>query len=265
MDAIRLYIAFLKVSFLTQLEHRVTYVARMIGKLLHFGSGFAIIAILLARFGSIGSWSTYEMLLLYALNILCYSLGATFTMPINNISSRIAAGQIDSILTKPVNPMVFFICQNVSAGYTSNYVISIGIMAVCFAKLEVTITLFKIFWLLLSIIGGALIHAAALTASGVPSFWLVKSSALSRIFYWELANFVEYPLSIYAIGAQVLLTFVLPYAFVNYYPAQMFLSKNDMMFHPVLQYMTPLVGVICFTLAYRFWKFGLDAYQSSGS
>jgi ABC-2 type transport system permease protein len=265
LHAIRLYKAFLKVSFLSQLEYRAAYATRMVGKVLSFGSGFALIAILLSRFNAIGSWSTYEVLFLYSLNIFSYSVGATFTMPVHDIAPRIRAGQIDSILTKPVNPMLYYMCHNISAGYTSNYVLGLGVMLLCLFRLDIQVTFFKALYLLLSVLGGALIHGAALIACGVPAFWLVQSKALSRVLYEEIVDFVEYPLSIYTRSIQAILTFVLPYAFINFYPAQMFLSKGDTLFSPVLQYLTPAVGVLCFGLAYLFWNKGLNAYGSAGT
>jgi len=264
-DAIGLFFAFTKVSLLTQLEYPMRYLVRCIGKVLSFGGGFALVLIMLTRFRVIGTWSMHEVLLLYSVNLLCYSLGATFAMPVNDLSMRVHNGTIDSILTKPVNPLYLYMCQQVSAGYTTNYVISLIIMGVSLHNLDIALSFFTVSFLIVGIIGGALIHAAALIASGVPAFWLVKSSALSRIFYWEASRFIDYPISIYAGGVQVILTFLLPLAFINYYPLQLFLGRGDTPFSPALMYLSPVVGIVCFIGAYRFWKYGLDAYQSTGS
>ena len=44
------------------------------------------------------------------------------------------------------------------------------------------------------------------------------------------------------------------------------LEKNDfLMFHPVVQFLTPAVGILLAFLAYRFWLLGLKHYNSSGS
>jgi ABC-2 type transport system permease protein len=265
IDTVVLFYSFSKVAFLTQLEFRITYAVRMLGKVFSFGSGFAIIAILLNRFKAIGNWSTYEVLFLYSMNIFCYSLGATFTMPFANLSSRINRGLIDSILTKPVNAMLFYMCQNISAGYTSNYVIGIGIMILSLSRLDIAWSLPLAVHFIFSIIGGTLIHASALIACGVPAFWLVKGRAITNILYEDLSKFVDYPLSIYSRFIQFLLTFVLPYAFINFYPAQVLLGKSDSIFVPGISYFSPVIGAIAFFLAYQFWLVGLRAYQSTGS
>ena len=77
----------------------------------------------------------------------------------------------------------------------------------------------------------------------------------------EKASGVFYPRFI-----QVLLTFVIPYGFMSFYPAQYFLQKNDfLLFFPWFQYLTPVVGAVLLTLAVVFWKAGLRRYQSTGS
>ena len=265
-DAIKLFFAFARVSMLTQMEYRLGYVVRMAGKVIDFGGSFAILAIMLFRFQSIGTWSAHEVLFLYSLNILTYSVAATFTMPICNIGASIRSGTMDAALTRPVNPLYLIICQNASAGYITNYLLGLGVMVFALVNLQIEITFASVALLVLSIMGGILIHAAALIACGVPSFWTVKNNALPRIFYWEFNRFVDYPINIYSGFIQGILTFVLPYAFISFYPAGLFLGRtDDTIFHPVIFYLSPLVGIVCFALAYRFWKFGLDAYQSTGS
>lgn len=266
VESIKLFFAFVKISMLTQMEYRWIYFVRSLGKLMAFGSGFAILAIMLARFQSIGTWNAYEVLFLYALNTLTYAIAATFTMPIHEIGARIRSGTVDTALTRPVNPLYLIVCQQASAGYTVNYALGIGVMVFAAVNLQVQVTFASVAMLLLSIMGGVLIHAAALIATGVPSFWLVKSRALSSIFYGEASRFVDYPLNIYSYATQFILTFLLPYAFISFYPAGLFLGKTDeSVFGVAIYFLSPVVGIVCFALAYKFWKIGLDAYQSTGS
>lgn len=264
--SVKLFFAFAKVSMLTQMEYRMAFVVRTLGKLLDFGGSFAILAIILHRFEGIGGWSTYEVLLLYGLNFLTYATAATFAMPIHNISNRIRSGQLDAVLTRPVNPLYLLICQNASAGYMGNYVLGVGVLIFAVSNLDITITAGSVALLVVSSLGGVLIHVSALIATAVPSFWLLKNRALASIFYWEANRFVDYPIAIYSRPVQILLTFVLPYAFISFYPAGAFLGKTDQaVFSPVLYYLPVLVGVVCFWGAYQLWKKGLNAYESSGS
>jgi ABC-2 type transport system permease protein len=62
------------------------------------------------------------------------------------------------------------------------------------------------------------------------------------------------------------MTFVVPFAFVNYFPAQYILRKDDMAQYPeVFMYLTPIIGIVLYVLAYAFWKYSLKYYKSSGN
>lgn len=261
-----LYLAFAKVNFLTQMEYRGQYAIRMLAKIISWSTGFVAILILLNKFKRIGDWTTYEVLFLYALDVLSYSLAGTFFMgPFGKLPRLIRQGTFDEVLTKPVNPFFYVICTHVSAGYTSNYVIGIAILCICFVKLGIRLTAVKLFWLILVILGAVLIQSAGFILTAVPAFWIVKSDGLRELFYTNLTGFLQYPLGIYDKWVKVLLTFILPYAFINYYPCQYFLGKDENLFFPWFQYLTPAVGLAVFGIAYFVWKKGLNAYQSTGS
>lgn len=261
-----LYLAFAKVNFLTQMEYRGQYAIRMLAKIIGWSTGFISILILLNKFKTIGSWTAYEVLFLYAMDVLSYSLAATFFMgPFGKLPRLIRQGAFDEVLTKPVNPFFYIVCTRVSAGYTSNYVIAVIILAVCFAKLGISLTVGKVFWLVLVILGATLIQSAGFILTAAPAFWFVKSDGLRSMFYTNLTGFLQYPMEIYDKWVQVLLTFILPYAFINYFPSRYFLGKDEYLFFPWFQYLTPVVGVLLFGLSYYVWKKGLNAYQSTGS
>lgn len=264
-DSAGLYLAFAKITFLTQLEYRGQYFMRLLSKVIAWSSGFIMILVLLERFQVIGAWGKYEVLFLYALDMLSYSIAATFFMgPFGKLPKLIQRGELDQILLRPVNPMVYLVCTKVSAGYTSNYVIGIAMIAVCVRKLEIPFGAGNFLWLCVVLLGASLIQAAAFIATAVPAFWILKSDGLQEIFYKNLEDFIAYPLSIYNRGIQILLTFVLPYGFINFYPSQHFLGKQEL-FHPVFKYLTPAVGLAMFWAAYRFWEKGLNAYEGTGS
>lgn len=266
MEQVRLYVAFARAAFLTQLEYRGQYAMRMLAKVMGWSVGFCTILILLKRFPSIGGWGKYEILLLYAFDVLSYAIAGTFFMgSFQKLPRLIRQGELDGALTKPVNPMVYLICTKISAGYTSNYIVGLVVIAVCFQKLGIAWSAGRICWLAADIAGASLIQAAGFIATSVPAFWLLKSDGLYQLFFKNMTYFLQYPLSIYHKGVRILLTVILPYAFINFYPVQYFLGRGMEGAAAVLRYMTPLVGAAVFALAYGFWKLGLAAYEGTGS
>ena len=261
-----LYWEFIKIRLKTMVEYRSNTIWTGIAEACGYTADFLVIWIMISKFHNIGDWNAYEVIFLYAINLLTYSLSSMFLYrTCNNLSFQIRTGEFDDIITKPTNPFLYLCCSGFMYGYYSHISVSIFFICFCLAKLGVTLSISKIFFLILSLIGGALIQGAMNLFTTVPSFWMVKNTAL-RSLTWSGRNFIEYPISIYHKSIQIILTVILPFAFISFYPAQYFLGKSDfLMFHPIFQFLTPVVGVILFALAYMFWCFGIKHYNSSGS
>ena len=60
--------------------------------------------------------------------------------------------------------------------------------------------------------------------------------------------------------------YIVPFAFVNFFPVQFVLHKPDMSgFSNLYMYIAPFVGIVLYLLAYAFWHFSLKHYHSSGN
>ena len=77
-----------------------------------------------------------------------------------------------------------------------------------------------------------------------------------------MINFAKYPLSVYSRAIQFVLAWLVPQAFVSYYPAAVLLGKP--LAHPWLGYLAPLAGPVAAACALVVWRRGLRRYQSSG-
>ena len=75
-----------------------------------------------------------------------------------------------------------------------------------------------------------------------------------------------YPIEIFGRAFRVIVTGLLPVAFLNYYPALFLLGKLD---HTAagwwLAYMSPLVALVLLGIVARVWRLALIQYTSSGS
>ncbi|WNR46883.1 ABC transporter permease [Paenibacillus roseipurpureus] len=239
------------------------YFAKFIG----FATDFIMIWLLVYRFQSVAGWNTYEIMLLYALNLVSYSFSAFFLFhPFTKLSSRIQSGEFDEILTKPLNPFLYLACREFSTGYLSNLTVAFSVLAFTFFKLQIPLSPANIGFLIVTVLGGSLIQGAAFILTNTPSFWIVKNNRLQSLLMGVPSNFVRYPITAYNKAIQIILTVVLPYAFISYYPAQFFLKKQETVLFPqTLQYMTLAVGGVLFFIAYQYWKLGLKHYNSTGS
>ena len=100
---------------------------------------------------------------------------------------------------------------------------------------------------------------AILTIFSISSFWTYKSNEVIWTFY-GMHTFAQYPIDIYNAFIKILITVILPFAFVAYYPTMNYLGMDKYMI-----YLSPVVMIILWIIAIRVWNWALNKYRSTGT
>jgi len=267
LEYLGLYFEFYKIKLKSIAQYRASFFMTTFSKAASYLSRFIVVWIMINTFRTMGTWSTYEVLLLYGLNSASYAIAGAFFYHITVPMKRMVGdGTMDEILTKPLNPFIYLAARNFSTGYFGTFFISLFLIVFCLLKLEISFTAGKLLLLAAAFLSGGLITGSFMLITSIPSFWMIRNSALPQLFFHTPSRFSEYPLSIFNKAIQFVLTVLLPFAFVTYYPALLILGKQDLMLFPAwVSYLTPAVAVLLFVIAYRFWFYGLKRYNSTGS
>ncbi len=248
-------------------EYRPAFFTDMLTNIIGYSAMYFGLWVLMDKFKLIQGWTMWEVLLIYNMILVSYGLCSFFfrTPMFSDIENLLRTGRFDIVLIRPMNALLYTMLGRPTIAYFGHLLVGIIVFGMCFSNLNIEWSFLKVLFLILTIVGAALIYAAMYLITGTLSFWIVRMDTVLETFMIS-GDFIHYPVNIYAKFIQFILTFVLPYAFVNYYPAHYLLDKSgDALFHPVLQYLTPVVGIVMFILAYRFWKIGVNRYESTGS
>jgi ABC-2 type transport system permease protein len=257
---------FMKSRIKGNYEYRAAFWLDTLIFVLGYGTQAAVMVLLVTQFGSINGWKPYEVMLLYTYVLSSYTLcNAFFSGVMWKLSSNIRYGDFDQSMTKPLNPLIYEIVCSFSPYYFLHFFLSLGMMCICIAGLGISLTIGKVVVLALSIIGGAFLQAGVLILFASATFILIENP-LTGDFLNNIRPIYEYPISVLPKAVQILLTTILPLAFISFYPAQNLLSKSDfLMFSPVLQYGTLPIGVLVLLISFRVWNIGVRRYKSTGS
>lgn len=263
---LELYRVFLRLNVQKAMVYRGTYIAGVVGQWLGYGVTFASLYIMLSRFEVLAGWNRYEVLVLYGLSVLSYALSATvFFVPTQDLAMKVRTGELDQILSKPVHPFLYEIMQGFCPNYLSHISLAAAVLVFAFAKLHYKPEMVSMLYLALMLAGGILIQSAVFIAGSSVGFFTVQDNPVVDMVY-TLKGFVNYPITIFPRALQFFLTFMLPFAFINFYPAAMLLQKEIPAGYPaVLPYLPPVVGIFVFVLSIRLWNWGLSHYQGTGS
>jgi ABC-2 type transport system permease protein len=259
------YRRYWRINILTTLEYRENFLTWFAFLFVYHGAAIAALWIVLNRFPSMQGWSFRDMAFLYALWMVAHALHNTLFSAVGDVPEHIREGQFDRLLVRPLDAL-FQAIATPGQVFPDELILAAITLAAATLYSGVRIdTAFVVFVPLIAI-GGALIDLGINLMISTAAFWFIKVDALRWIFMQLEQEFTRYPISIYSRGVRLVLTLVVPVAFMNYFPATYFLHKSDaaLSLPPVVGLLTPLIGLVFLGVAYAFWRYGLDRYQGVG-
>lgn len=267
MNYLKLYARFIIIYLKSITEYRFSFFMDLFIQVFSYTVTYIGIWVMLNKFNNINGWNYDEIMFLFNFDLFSYGLcGLFFFSPVRSLEGMVKQGTFDSILIKPMNTFVHLIFRQFNHAFIGHVILGLIVFSLCLGKLNIIWTFAKLFWFVVFIIGAMLIQSALMIITGTLSFWFITSNAIVDTTIYGIRRFINYPITIYSRWVQLILTFIIPYAFVNFYPAQYFFSnKKDVLFHEYLQYGTPIVGIILFLISVALWNLGVNRYQSTGS
>jgi len=254
-----------RLSALVMAQYPLNTVIWLVFATIYHLSSIGILWAMLQRFPVLGGWTFPEMFFLYTLWNMAHGLYAITLAKVYWLSRHVREGRFDIFQIRPVGAL-FQVITTPEGISLQDPVIAVVLFVVAVGQLHVTLTATDLALLPAIVVGGALVKGGLLLAVYALSFWAVRMDAGRQLLETLEVQFVRFPLSIYPQPVQWFFSFVVPFAFVSFVPAQLILHKDTVaLLNPQLGYVTPAVGVAVFAAGYLLWRIGLRRYQSTGS
>ncbi|MDB5093954.1 MAG: hypothetical protein JWO85_2055 [Candidatus Eremiobacteraeota bacterium] len=248
------------------LEYRANFVMWAFFTIIYHGTAIVALWVTLRNFPSINGWNFRETAFMYGLWMLGHSLHNTLFTGVGSVPEFVREGRFDRFLVRPLDPLfqAITVPQQV---WPDELILAVICFCVATAFAGVRVDWIFVLYVPFVAIGGALIDFGVNLAIATASFWFTRIDSLRWVFMSLEQEFSRYPISIYQRGVRIALTFALPFAFMNYFPATYLLHKSEDGLHlnPAVGLLTPLVGALCVAAGYAFWRVGIDRYQGTGS
>jgi len=263
---LRLYFRLIGAQIRSEMQYRASLIAETLGAFLVTALDFAAIVILLGRFQGIGGWSLAEVAFLYGASSISFTLAELNAGGYDYFDRIVVRGDFDRLLIRPLDP--FFQMLTEAWPLRRFGRLFQGLIAFLYAMFTLRPAWDAFHWgfLIAMIAGGMLFFLAILIIGSTACFWSPQTSELTNIFSYGGQFMTSYPMSIYERWMREVFTFVIPIAFVSYYPALYLLDKPDPFGLPAwLPFLAPFAAVAMFAIALAFWRFGVQHYQSTGN
>lgn len=249
------------------MQYKIDAVLRSFAVFMREATGIIVIYLTMLKFDQLNGWNIHEMLFLFSFLFLTYGILILFFTGLRDFGETVRSGQLDRFILRPRGILFQLIFSNAdwfaAIGHGS---LGLTLFVLSVNQVGIDWDFGMVLYCLVSILGGVLIQGAIFLFIATLNIYLLETNSLKDLLYWNTRKFAGYPISIFHKAIQVCMVYIVPFAFVNYFPAQYFLRKSDMVLYPEYYlYLTPFVGLFMFFMAYGFWRYSLRHYTSSGN
>lgn len=247
-------------------QYRTSFILFTVTQFLITFIDFLQIAVIFGRVPHLAGWSLAEVAFLYGLSGVAFFLGDVFISQVERAPQRIRMGTFDVLLIRPLGAL-FQLCTDEFAFRRFGKLVQASIILVIAARMvDVSWTPAKLGMLVVTIAAGTLIFSSIWIATSALAFWLVEGQELANTFTYGGNFATQYPIEILGTWLRRLLTFVVPTAFVNYFPALYLLDRANPFGLPGwIRFASPAVAVAAVLVARATWNLALRHYRSTGS
>lgn len=259
---LKIYLHLIRMSVRSMLQYRADFISGLLGVVLLNGANIAEIGVLSWKFKSIASWTAGELMILYGLYMICWSIYSIFFSHIPELENEVTDGTFDKYLYRPQGAFVQFIGGEFRYIGLCDAFLSVILILTGKKLCGISWKMDKLCILLLFIVCGGTIIVCIRLLLACSAFWVTRSGPLFSMLTQLSVLTQKYPVCIFGNAFRILVTAFVPLAYVNYYPAVFLLGKNDA--PSWLCLLSPAVALILVFLAALVWKKGLRRYGSAG-
>lgn len=256
----QIYLSLLNASLKEMLIYRIDCLVGLFSQALTQLIEICFIWIIFQNTENLAGWNFKQILLLYGVTLLSVGINDFCFDSLYEIGIKyIREGEFDKILLRPVHPLISILGQSHEVTSLGYFFLGLVIIIAMLIQLAIPITIGLIVKMIFFSLVGALILGGIQTIFSICSFWTYRSSEVIWSFY-KIYTFSQYPLDIYNGFIKILITIILPFSFVAYFPTMSYLGMNQ-----YLLWLAPLVAIVLWIIAVKAWNWALNHYRSTGN
>ena len=257
----KLYFNSLALHLKSELEYRMSFIISFLSQILIFFTYYFVIIALFSKFNNIKGFTLYEVLLCFSIIQFGFAFNEVFARGIDKFDKLIIEGGFDRLLLRPKNLILQVLCSDGDFVKVSRLIQAIIVLVIALINLKVEITFLKVICLILMLMASCVIFFGIFLLAASYCFMTVQGLEVRNVFTDGGKHMAQYPIGVFKKGFVFFFTFIIPYAFVNYYPLLYFIGRNDNILYAFSPLIVFLYLIPCFIVFYM----GVKKYEGSGS
>jgi ABC-2 type transport system permease protein len=249
-----------------RMEYRVDFIVSVLFGIIWQTSTLMFASVLLTRFkGGLGDFPASGVLLIIGMRLLSHGLYVLVFSNLAWLPRLVDEGRMDGYFLRPLPVFTQLLVSQFNVNAIGDIAVGASTLGFAVAFVHVQWNIGLGLYVAAAVVGGLLVEAALQI---VLACLLLRSPGSRVLGSWVdelMSTFGNYPLSIVPKVVQGLFTFLLPLAFVAYFPVEVVLGiapRHGVM--SIVVHWSPVAGLVLFAMARRVWAYSLRHYHSAG-
>lgn len=265
-DLPRIYLHLIRARIRAQSQYRLSLVLSILGSFLLTFVDFVAVAVIFHHLPYLAGWSLGEVAFLYGTSYVTFKLTDLVIGQLDQLPAQIQSGAFDTVLIRPLGSLFQVVSSDFPLRQLGSAAQGAIVLVLALRLVHIDWTVGRALMALLIPLCGSVIFASVWVLGASATFWSVRSMELVNAFTYGGNQLTTYPLDIYSGWFRRLFAFVVPLAFVNYFPALYVLDRPDPLGAPAfVRFLSPAVALVLALLARAAWGAGVRRYRSTGS
>lgn len=261
MFRIALFFEYFKQYMKTRLIYRWDFIVQFFTDLLFQAVNLVFILVVFAHTTQLKGWSQGEIIFIYGYFLIPWTFFLSFFNLWTFNERYIIQGELDRVLTRPVHSLLQIILENMTPESLIGAINGLIVMIWGMSTLDIKWSWYDPILLIFCVFGGVAVYGGIFIALTSISLYTDSKTDIQPIIF-NIGTYGRYPVNIYHRLIQIVLTWILPFAFVGFYPASFLLDRNEWKWFAIF---TPVVGIIYLFIGIYCWNRGIRHYRGAGN
>lgn len=251
---------------LMQIRSTVEYVADfwigIIGAMMLQASGLVFISALFTQIPEVAGWSLWNIVVLYGLAMIPTGLRELFCDGFWLLRTKVNTGEFDRVLLRPVSPALQSASALSSIHGVGGVILGVTLLVMGLTRSEAEIHWWTIPFLIVVVVSSTVLVGAISMLINLTGFWEPSAQSALPTMLAQFIDFAKFPIDIYNGVIRTMITVLLPYAFISYFPSLVLLDRDTSW--QWLGFCTPLAALWMVLVTNFVWSKALNRYQGVG-
>lgn len=261
MNQLRILWTFFRLGVMNELAYRVNFFTQIFQAVMSLALALGGLAVVFNQTDTLAGWYPSELVALVGVYLIVGGLINLMIQPsMQRFMEDVRLGTLDFIILKPEDAQFLISVRQVEIWKLIDILMGVGVLVVALMQLGAQFGLSQAVAFGIALLAGATIVYSFWMMLATSAFWFVKTENILVIFQ-SMYQAGRWPVTIYPVWLQTILTFLVPIAFAVTVPAQ---ALTGRLTGQTLA-LAVAVAVGLFLAARWFWRFGIRFYSGASA